>query len=349
METCQPALTHWLKSALQRLDVVLSENCTLTPMSGDAGFRRYYRLQDRQRSWIVVDAPPATENSRAFIAIARAWAELGIRVPEVFEADVEQGFMLLSDLGSVHYLERLNGDSAGELYATAFRTLIRIQGCQAVPGHTLPDYDRAFLLREMALFQQWFVEGLLRQKLSAAELQTLQRGFAALADSALEQPRVCVHRDYHSRNLLVTAQGVTGVIDFQDAVWGPVSYDLVSLLKDCYIQWPAHQLEPWIRQYLALAEAEGILPATDYRDFLPWFELMGMQRHIKAVGIFARLRERDGKDAYLASIPRTLGYILDVCRRYPQFAEFDRVIGERLVPAMVDCGYFSADSLSTLR
>ncbi|OMH32160.1 aminoglycoside phosphotransferase family protein [Motiliproteus sp. MSK22-1] len=350
------ALKDWIVRRFQQLELGLADDWQLTPLCGDASYRRYFRLVSDDNSWIVMDAPPEGGDSGSFVKIASGWRSLGITLPKVLAADVEQGFLLLNDLGNLHYLDCLDDDNADDLYNQAIDELVKIQGCQSIPEYRLPDYDREFILRELAIFPEWFIDQLLGLELSAGEQQCFIEMSGLLVDSALEQPRVCMHRDYHSRNLMLVDGGKLGIIDFQDAVLGPVSYDLVSLLRDCYIEWPQAKIERWIRLYLAKADSAGILSVAlsddlrtvDERQFLRWFDLMGMQRHLKAVGIFARLKIRDGKGGYMADIPRTLNYILQVCSNYPELEPFYQLLSERIIPRAKANAYLDTSALERL-
>jgi len=304
---------------------------TLTPASSDASFRSYYRLQLNNGSRIVMDAPPEQENSRPFVRIAQMLQATGLNVPDVLIADLEQGFLLLSDLGSEQYLSALNEHSADRLYGDAMGALITLQACGPGEGE-LPPYDAALLQQEMQLFIDWYLQRHLGLSLDAGEQSLFDDLFARLTDSALAQPQVAVHRDYHSRNLMVAAHN-PGILDFQDAVHGPVTYDLVSLLRDCYIDWPRERVEGWALGYQELAIDSGILRQRNEETFLRWFDWMGMQRHLKAVGIFARLAQRDGKPAYLADIPRTLNYLREVSGRYSELGNFHTWMQEKLPAA----------------
>lgn len=283
---------------------------TIHPASADASFRRYFRFVDTQanRSLIVMDAPPDKEDCTAFIQISRLLRDAGVNAPEVITQDLSRGFLLLSDLGTEDYLNHLH-DTPEPLYSDAIDALIKMQAIEA----DLPAYDDKKLTQEMALFEQWYVQRHLGATLSAEQQSILQDTMRLLCDNALEQPQVFVHRDYHSRNLMRTDENNPGVIDFQDAVIGPVTYDLVSLFKDCYIQWPRVQVEDWLDSYRQRSGCEH-----DREQFLRWFDLMGLQRHLKVLGIFARLNYRDGKSRYLDDLPLTLTYALDTCTRYPQ-------------------------------
>jgi hypothetical protein len=306
--------------------------------SGDASFRHYFRVTLADGSTrIAMDAPPEKEDCRPFIRVAEKLERLGLNVPTVYARDLEQGFLLLKDLGSTHYLDALNTQSAERLYGDALGALVVIQACASEDG--LPAYDEALLRQEMALFPDWLLTRQLGLELSGNEVSMLEGVFELLVANALEQPQVCVHRDYHSRNLLVTPSPSPGIIDFQDAVYGPVTYDLVSLLRDCYISWPMAQVEAWALGYFHLAKQSGVLRDQDEAHFLRWFDLMGVQRQLKASGIFARLNRRDGKPGYLKDIPRTLGYILDVAGKYPQLSGLAQLLGERVMPRLA--GYAS--------
>ncbi|MDT8387733.1 MAG: phosphotransferase [Thiogranum sp.] len=292
------------------------------PASSDASFRRYFRVQQNGTSYILMDAPPAQEDCRPFAQVTQLFLGLGLHVPELIASDLERGFLLLGDLGSRLYLDELHEDTADRLYGDALGALATLQSCGPAGECSLPVYDRRLLMSEMALFSDWLLDRHLGMTLESAEQDALQRIFGLLADSALGQPVVCVHRDFHSRNLMVTPVHNPGILDYQDAVLGPVTYDLVSLLRDCYIAWPRERVEGWVLGYRELALQMGILRPgqADEATFLRWFDWMGVQRHLKAAGIFARLNDRDGKPTYLRDIPRTLGYVVDVCSRYPELA-----------------------------
>ncbi len=306
------------------------ENPELKPASGDASFRRYFRIELADGTTrIVMDAPPPMEDCRPFVRICRAFEEVGLHVPHIFAQDLDQGFLLLSDLGSQLYLDALSPKTVDRLYGDALGALVVIQACGPLEG--LPPYDRSLLLQEMELFREWLARRHLGLGLSGEEERMLDGVFDLLAANALEQPRVCVHRDYHSRNLMVTTPCNPGILDFQDAVVGPVTYDLVSLLKDCYIRWPREQVHQWAMNYFLLAQQSGVLQGEHEKDFLRWFDLMGVQRHLKAAGIFARLNRRDGKPGYLKDIPRTLGYIVELAPHYPELEELGAFIEQRVL------------------
>jgi len=302
-------LHHWLENELGLTQY------TLAPASADASFRRYFRLTQDGDTRIIMDAPPGKEDIHPFINIAALLRSLGLNAPEVMEQNLEQGFLLLSDLGQRDYLSALNEASVEQLYGDALQALFALQACSLPTEYPLPPYDLTRLMNEMGLFRDWYLGRHLRLEMIPDLRFMLDEVFSALADNALQQPQVCVHRDYHSRNLMLCEPN-PGVIDFQDAVLGPVTYDLVSLLRDCYIAWPRERVEGWVAQYHATITAAGRLDGVELAQFLHWFDLMGVQRHLKATGIFARLNYRDAKPGYLADIPRTMGYVKEVCARY---------------------------------
>jgi aminoglycoside/choline kinase family phosphotransferase len=326
------ALGHWLRN-----DLNYSVE-TIRPASGDASFRRYFRVGIDGVSYIAMDAPPSRENVRPFLAVAALLRKVGVQVPEVFAEDLAQGFLLLSDFGPRSYLDELNPESADRLYGDALDTLLRIQ--QAIDPETagLPPYDERLLRAELHIFREWFLAGLLGLAPTAPESALMDEVWRLLVAAALEQPRVCVHRDYHSRNLMVTECRNPGVLDFQDAVIGPVTYDLVSLLRDCYVAWPKPRLDAWLESYRLNLDGIGMAGSDDPERFRRWFDLMGLQRHLKAIGIFARLKLRDGKPGYLKDIPRTLGYVAEVCGNYPQLAGFAGFLEEKVLSlAIPEC------------
>lgn len=308
-------------------DVLPAPPKQIAPASSDASFRRYFRVWYDDQTRIVMDAPPVQEDCRPFVAMAQAMRGLGLNTPEVLAEDLDQGFLLLTDFGSRQYLPELDARSVSGLYGDALEALVRLQIGGDPGSPMLPPYDLALLHREMELFREWFLGRLLGLELTDGEQQVLNQTFALLADNALEQPRVWVHRDYHSRNLMITDPDNPGVLDFQDAVVGAVTYDLVSLLRDCYIAWPRPQVEAWALDYRVRLRALGMNGLDDADQFLRWFDLMGVQRHLKATGIFARLHLRDGKPGYLRDIPRTLGYVLEVSGRYSELTDLRKLLG----------------------
>jgi aminoglycoside/choline kinase family phosphotransferase len=319
-------LEAWLKQVLEK------EQVDLEPACADASFRSYWRVRHLGRSYVAMDAPPDKEDAARFVRIGEALRSVGLHAPELIHQSPALGFLLLEDLGKRHYLDVLDAENVDRLYGDALGALAALQACAPVEG--LPEYDGPFFRREMDLFTEWLLDKQLGICLTGDERVSLERAWGVLIDSALQQPRVFVHRDFHSRNLLLTGPPSPGILDFQDAVVGPVTYDLVSLLRDCYIAWPRERVETWAWGYFALAVQSGILRPEHEADFLRWFDLMGVQRHLKASGIFARLKVRDGKPGYQDDIPRTLGYILEIAPAYPELHRLAALIGDRVMPAL---------------
>lgn len=316
-------ISHWLQDKGYTVG-------GLQAASSDASFRRYLRGNIEGVSRIVMDAPPENEDCRPFVKIARELHRIGLNVPEVLETDLENGFLLLGDLGDRQYLNELNSDTVEKLYDDAINALVTMQ-VNGMTQDEIPPYDDALLMQEMALFREWFLGKHLALELNEDTHDLLDSTYAFLAGAALEQPGVFVHRDYHSRNLMVTEKNNPGILDFQDAVFGPVTYDLVSLLRDCYIAWPRQQVEKWALAYRSQAIEAGLFDRDiDEQQFLYWFDLMGVQRHLKAIGIFSRLNHRDGKPGYLNDIPRTLAYVEEVSGRYPALKGFHDFIVQRV-------------------
>jgi aminoglycoside/choline kinase family phosphotransferase len=305
------------------------------PASVDASFRRYFRMQKCGRSLIVMDAPPDKEDSVPFIRVAGYLESMGLNAPRVLEADLERGFLLLNDLGSTQYLARLREEpaSADRLYDDALGALARLQSNGAAFQSLLPPYDEALLRFELSLFHDWLCGTHLGIEFGDTAEGEWKKLCDVLLGNALDQPQVFVHRDYHSRNLMVTAEESPGILDFQDAVEGPLTYDLVSLLKDCYIRWPGERIRNWAHEFFGRID-KAILGSMAEADFMRNFELMGVQRHLKAAGIFARLNHRDGKPGYLLDVPRTLSYIVDLAPRYPELDFLVNLISDRCLPAL---------------
>lgn len=340
-------LNEWLKQHFKgvRFDI--------TPVSGDASFRRYFRVEQQSegeqqpteelkktehsiiRRWIAMDAPPEKENSLPFVAIARHWESKGIQVPHIEAFDLTQGFMLLRDFGDTLLLNAISADADATqpLYQSALKTLTHIQSCSSPADYSLPDYDHKLLAREVELFREWLVSKKLGITLKPEDHALLDRAFQFLIDEALAQPSVCVHRDYHSRNLMQLNDQSIGILDFQDAVIGPITYDAVSLLRDCYIVLPSSFIEQRLQEFHQTTRKAG-LHSADFTQFQRWFDLMGIQRHLKAAGIFARLSLRDGKHDYLNDIPRTVNYIETVAANYEPLADFHRWLKAVVIPAI---------------
>lgn len=289
---------------------------SLAPASADASFRRYFRVSFPDRTLIVMDAPPEHEDCRPFLHVAKLFHDAGVHVPDVLAENQEQGFLLLSDLGATTYLQAFPEADPGKMYADATDALVKIQ-LASRPG-ALPGYDEALLRRELELFPDWYIAKHLKRELSGMFMDILNEAFSLLLANNLAQPKIFVHRDYHSRNLMVTAPN-PGILDFQDAVYGPITYDLVSLFKDAYVRWDEQQILDWLIRYWQQAKKVGLPVRADFGDFYRDFEWMGMQRHIKVLGIFARLYHRDGKDGYLNDMPLVKDYLRKACERYREF------------------------------
>ena len=291
---------------------------TLTAASSDASFRRYFRWEGDGRSFVVMDAPPPQENCKPFVDIAFLLAKSGINVPKIYAEDLERGFLLLNDLGNKTYLDVIDGENADALFHDALQALLAFQQLPMVAP--LPSYDVALLRRELELFPEWYVKRELGVEFDAAQQQQWQHISELLIDSALAQPKVLVHRDYMPRNLMLSEPN-PGVLDFQDAVYGPVTYDVTCLFKDAFLSWPEERVRGWLESYWQQASALDIPVQADFEDFLRASDLMGVQRHLKVIGIFARICHRDGKPRYLADVPRFFSYIEAVIARRPELAE----------------------------
>jgi aminoglycoside/choline kinase family phosphotransferase len=325
-------LTRWVGEELgHRLE-------RISVASADASFRRYFRahLADG-RSLIVMDAPPEREDIGPYLCVTGLLAEIGLHVPKVHAVDQARGLVLLEDLGTEQYLAALQDRSrADALYGEALGALCTLQLRGGAAAAQLPPYDDAVLQRELELMPEWFAVQHLGIVLTDEDRGVLAASFKVLREEALAQPVTFVHRDYHSRNLMVLPAAGPGIIDFQDALAGPVGYDLVSLLKDCYVRWPRAQVEGWLRGHRAALRAGGggALTGSSDREFLRWFDFIGVQRHIKVLGIFARLCWRDGKLGYLDDLPLTLGYTLDACARHPELSDLGAWLRRLALPGL---------------
>ena len=298
---------------------------SLRPASADASFRRYFRVDAGDGTLVVMDAPPDKEDSRPFVNVARLLRDAGLHAPSVLEADLAQGFLLLTDLGTTTYLAALNDDTASDLFDDAMEALVRWQ-LASRPG-VLPPYDEALLRRELSLFPDWYVARHLKHTLTDKQSAALQRTFDRIVAANLAQSAVYVHRDYMPRNLMVASPN-PGVLDFQDAVLGPISYDVASLYRDAFISWEEERVIDWVVRYWQKARRAGLPVPTDFGAFWRDFEWMGLQRHLKVLGIFARINYRDGKPHYLADTPRFVGYVRAVTRRYDELAPLGRLFDE---------------------
>jgi aminoglycoside/choline kinase family phosphotransferase len=303
----------------------------LTPASSDASFRRYFRWQAAERSLILMDAPPPQENCEPFVRIAELLASAGMHVPQVLAADLEQGFLILDDLGRQTYLDVIDEHNADALFDDAIEALLRQQRLPL--DDKLPHYDEALLRRELQLFPEWYVQRHLGCTFTDEQEAAWQRISQLLIDSALAQPKVVVHRDFMPRNLMQSTPN-PGVLDFQDAVNGPVTYDITCLFKDAFLSWPEARVQGWLLNYWQRAEAAGIPVQGSFEDFLRASDLMGVQRHLKVIGIFARICHRDGKPRYLGDVPRFFSYIQAVLGRRPELAE----LGELFASLAIDEG-----------
>jgi N-acetylmuramate 1-kinase len=315
-----------------------SQDFLIAPASADASFRRYFRVTRDGQTWIAMDAPPDKENMEPYIRIADMLVKVGVNAPQVLHTNIDEGFLLNTDLGSRTYLTEIDsGGDVDKLYHDAMDALVQIQANGKTHAAELPPYDQALLRREVQLFPEWFIGRHLQLNLDANESAGLQGVFDALMKESLVQPRVFVHRDYHSRNLMVAGGRFgtnPGILDFQDAVYGPVTYDLVSLLRDCYVAWPVDRVDEWLSRFREVARAAGVDTGPDQKTFQRWFDFMGVQRHLKAIGIFARLWHRDGKSGYLKDIPRTLNYVRVAAAAYPELSALRALIDTRVMPVL---------------
>jgi aminoglycoside/choline kinase family phosphotransferase len=322
-------LRHWLEHELGWHGVGLA------PASADASFRRYFRATHDGETAIAMDAPPGKEDVEPYLRIAGMLAGIGVNAPRVLARNAADGFLLLTDLGSTTYLHELTGlERAETLYGDAIEALVRIQARGQEHAPQLPPYDERLLRFEMSLFTDWLLGRHLGLELGVREGPALAAIFDRLVANALEQPQVFVHRDYHSRNLMVCDGANPGILDFQDAVHGALTYDLVSLLRDCYVAWPPPRVLRWALDFRQRAAAAGVPVGADETQFLRWFDLMGVQRHLKASGIFARLWLRDGKPGYLPDVPRTLEYVVQACERHDDLAPLGELVDRRVLPAV---------------
>jgi aminoglycoside/choline kinase family phosphotransferase len=328
-------LNNWLEI------VLVGKDYKIAPASADASFRRYFRVSLADETYIAMDAPLPQEDCTTFVKVAELFLKAGLNVPKIVAKDLENGFLLLSDLGDTTFLSALqapNGMSvAADLYRDASQVLIKMQ--LASQPNVLPPYDEALLTREMQLFPDWYITKHLNVTLTEQQQAVLTKTFTLLNQNILAQSKVYVHRDYHSRNLMVQpASHDLGVLDFQDAVYGPITYDLVSLLKDAYISWDEDQILDWAVRYWQSAKKAGLPVPDDVADFYRDFEWMGAQRHIKVLGIFARLYHRDGKDGYLKDMPLVMDYLRRVCDRYIELKPMLRLL-DQLAGVELKAGY----------
>jgi aminoglycoside/choline kinase family phosphotransferase len=317
-------LIQWLKGLEPSWQLDLGSLC---PASADASFRRYFRIESKNpkfTTFIVMDAPPQHEPLDAFIQVDLLLSEAGLNVPKILEKNISEGFLLLNDLGTKTYLAELNGETADHLYKDALHALVQMQ--LASKPNVLPNYDEALLQRELDLFPDWYLKKHLGIDLGEVQRAQLKKSFELIIQNNLAQAKVYVHRDYHSRNLMVTEVNNPGVIDFQDAVYGPITYDASSLWRDAYIAWPEEKVIDWVITFWEEGRKAGMPMPTDFGQFYRDFEWMGLQRHLKILGIFARLFHRDGKDAYLKDIPLVLEYAIATANRYIELKPLARIL-----------------------
>ena len=318
----QQALQQWVTQQLGRDDVAL------TPLANDASFRRYFRLRWDKQSLIAMDSPPDKEDCGPFVQLSNIFTQQGLHVPKIIAAELTQGFLLLTDLGDRLYFNELNKNNADQLYGIAIDSLLLLQQYRSRDHFNFPVFDN-LMVEELARFREWYLLRHLQLDLTTHEETLLADSFNRLVTSAIQQPQLCVHRDYHSRNLMVLPQQQVGILDFQDAVWGPITYDLVSLLRDCYISWPQEKVQQWVKIYFEKAQNQGLLLTNTLSEFQRWFDWMGMQRHLKAIYIFARKFHRDDNSNYLNDIPRTLNYIFQVGEQYKEFQPLLKFLKEK--------------------
>ncbi len=321
-----PRLTLLITWVSTLTDFSLQPN-SLRAASADASFRRYFRIDDAGgKSFILMDAPGPQEDVRPFIQVAHLFENTGVTVPQILASHIEHGFLLLGDLGTTMYFQHLNADTAHSLYMDAIDSLIKIQVHSQ--HDVLPEYDRTTQSRELSLFPEWYIGRHVKATLTSQQLTNLDNVFGHILANTQAQPQVFVHRDYHSRNLMVLKEGNPGILDFQGALFGPITYDLVSLLRDAYVEWPEEQVLDWTIRYWERARRAGLAVNTNFDQFYRDFEFMGLQRHLKILGIFSRLAYRDGKNGYLADLPLVLSYVRKTAQRYNTLIPLLRLLDE---------------------
>lgn len=331
MNTRETKLSNWLSQLFPKKTLSLQE------LSGDASFRRYFRCYHPEGTYIIMDAPPEKNNDCVpFSLIDNAFLANNINVPKIHHSDLKEGFMLLEDFGDTTYLQAFKTENPHKLYQDAIDALIRIQGCQQMPDYDIPYFDANFMINELEQFDDWFVHQLLGSSLNRAQQCILNEAYERLIQSAVYQPQVLIHRDYHSRNLMFTglsSPNSPGILDFQDAMIGPITYDLVSLLRDCYINWPDSLVDTWVDYYFHQAKNAKLMDSQiTETQFSHAFDLMGMQRHLKATFIFSRLHLKYERSSYLNDISRTMQYVLDASSRYEEFEAFHWLLQNVIMP-----------------
>lgn len=328
----QQQFSQWIERSLPD-GIDMQGPIQLDALAGDAGFRRYYRT-NTYPTLIAVDSPPAKEKNLAYVNQSLFLKSQGVKTPKIYAVNFELGYFLLEDFGQLMFAQKIEKNSVDSLYDQAEQVLLQIQQASHL-ATSIPNHDANKLQEEMALFERWFLNELLEVELDASEKTKLKSLFQSLVQSALEQPQVMVHTDYHSRNLMVLADETLGVIDFQDAMFGAITYDLVSLLKDCYVRWPSDWVKHRVARFKRSPEVAARLDAVDDSQFLRWFDFMGLQRHIKVLGIFARLAIRDSKPGYLNDLPLVIDYCLETTERYAETVEFNRWFNEKIMPMVI--------------
>ncbi len=326
----------------QWVDQALGIEATLVPMQGDAGGRRYFNIEQKP-GWLAVDAPPETEKVKQFLYLSGIFGRHGVPVPSIVATEAEKGFLLVENLGEGLFSKHVNAETAPVIYGEALLTQLAMAQIP-LEGVSVPLFDREFILQELGIFREWFVQQMLGVKLGVEDIKVLDTVFELLAREALQQPFVFMHRDYHSRNILLV-NGKSVVIDYQDAVVGPLTYDLASLLKDAYLRLPPEDVQRWALVYGDMAREAGLLTDVSVDSFIRSFDLMGLQRHLKILGIFARLHLRDQKSGYLHDLPRVIGYVQEVCARYPELSVFKGWFEKVVLPTCRTQAWYSEDEL----
>lgn len=330
MTSIQPTRENQLHQWLNRL--FESTDYTIASLAGDASFRRYYRVNHHHKQYILMDAPPSQEKIEPFVKIAHHLKQQGLHVPSIFSADVSQGFILLEDFGDHILQDDLNLQTAEIYYKWAFYDLKRLASVEVPPD--LPHFDEAHIRYELSLFTDWFLQKKLNIQLNPYQNKILDNLFALLISTIKKQPQVFVHLDFHSRNLMILPKQQFGILDFQDAKQGPITYDIVSLLKDCYVKWPRDKVILWLKEYY-----EHFIDQSKYSfswtEFLHWFDLTGLQRHLKVIGIFCRLYLRDQKNRYLQDIPRVFSYIKEAAGLYPELNHFHQLLEDLKIEKLI--------------
>jgi N-acetylmuramate 1-kinase len=311
-------LHHWLSAHLPTYTIIAT--------FGDASFRCYYRVQTPTETFVVMDAPPEHEDCAPFILIAKSFLALGLRVPKIYASDIAHGFLLLSDFGDQLFYKILTEKNVDELYGEAIKDIFKLQQCSSFLGEKIPAFDVPWLQTELNNHVDWFLQQYLSLELNETQKTIIAHCNERLIENALSQPQVCIHRDYHSKNLL-WLEGAVGIIDFQDAMIGPITYDLVSLIRDCYVDWPEKKVNQWLVAY------HQKMSGVPSKTFQRWFDWMGMQRHLKALFIFARKALRDNDKTYLGYMPRTLHYVVQVSAQYPELHEYHHFLKNTVLPA----------------